>query len=1377
MNRYKRNKFFLVFLLFIGQAIFGQAEPSQPDIRSLYFEVISTQDKLPNSVIRCIDQDSTGFLWFGSNDGLFRYDGQNYQIFRNLPDDPSSLSFNYVVDMHLDGQGNPWVLNYTSLDKLNTRNGRFSHYRPQKQEDRQIDLGAVYQIAISPEDNVFVTSVRHGLLIKAHNDSVIRLLDFRRHFPKIADNLEAIAWYNNCLYVGKKHEGLFKITLADDQQSIVSVEKVAASSHAETYTLLVDQANRLWAGTSDGIILCDLTNGETRHFSYRPLQNNFLPDGEVLSLFIDDRDNLWIGTRENGLSIVPVSEVTGKGDLAQGVKYQTGTFEGSLTNRCINKIFRDQSGNFWLGTYSGGLHFVNEYRNKIHTLKYDPGHPESPSHQKIWGITQARDGNIWLGTDGGGIDVWSPRLGIIKRIKHRPDASGLSDNAVLCALTASDGKLWFGTYRGGINRIDPETGKIKVYNEIPAYAKDDYAYDIRTIYEDSKKQIWVGTNWKGVCIYDREKDRFLNVGELGSMDVRTITESKNGGYWFGTHARGLTWFDPSTKSRKSFTSIPGNSNSLPSNDVYFLKEDQQGKLWIGTQYGGLSCLDQNDWSFTNYGVEDGLASNTILAILEDSEGFLWLSTNEGISRFDPTSKTFINYDQTNGVLPGEFLNNSCIAAMDGTFYFGGSNGLNFFKPQYIQPSEVIPRVVFTNLKIFNEPVIPGSEVIEHSIEFNPKIRLSHRQSVFTIGFQAIHYPFANKCQYRYMLEGYDEKWNDAGTNNSATYRQLPPGTYTLKVKASNPDGVWNHKEVSIPIEVIPPFWKTIWAYLLYIAVLAALTHTFFRFRIRQIRMLNQLQFEQKIRHKEQKIHHERLEFFTNISHELRTPLTLVECAIDDLKKLVGRSKNEKVAESLKTAGYHSSRLLELINQLLEFRSIETGTPHFSVEKISLTKWLADYLSNFKELADNKGISLRLAMPVQPVELWVDPDKFSMIMNNLLSNAFKYTRQNGTIAVSAEETQQEVFIEVSDSGSGISPKALPFIFERYFKTENKSTSTGIGLSLTKSLVELHQGQISVNSAVGKGSTFKVTFLKGHKHFKDSQIKVTEGKTEDKLVAQEEAAFAQTQENPDSRIMLIIEDNPDILTLLAGKFASGFEVYTAEDGEKGMALAEKLIPDIIISDIMIPGIQGTEVCRKLKSSTATSHIPIILLTAKGTVADELTGLKTGADDYISKPFHFEILEARVESLIQNRISLSNYFKEKTGQTQQEVQPDKMLVDREQRFLQKAEQLVLDKYLTSDAAVFKLAEDLNFSRSSLYRKIKMLTGLSINEFIRSVKIKRVMQLIETKGITISEAAYEAGFNDLKYFRKTFIKQTGETPSAYRKKIKISNGSSEKA
>jgi len=1356
------------FLIFISTliALVASGNGHQLDIHSLYFESISTKDKLPNSVIRNIGQDSLGFLWFSSNDGLFRYDGQNYQIYRNVSNDTKSLTYNYIPFMRLDHSGNPWMIFSSSINKLDAKTGKFIHYYGQNLDSGPVNLGNIYQFDFTPENNVFATSIQYGLLYLSNADTAIQwLTNEKKNFPEISSNLESITYHNNNLYVGKKQDGIYSIQLNDDHSKIIGVEKLIDSNHDETYTIQVDKHNRLWAGTSNGLLYKNLTTGKTLSFQFNLQKNSFLPDKEILSLFVDERDFLWIGSRENGLSIVSASEVESIGDRAVGIKYTTSLIEGSLTNRCINAIFEDREQNIWLGTYSGGLHLVNEYKNKIHSLKFIPGHLQSPSHPKIWGITQAKDGNIWLGTDGGGIDVWNPKDGIIKRIKHGDSGNGISDNAILCAITDKNGDLWFGTYRGGVNRINPKTGQIRIYKQVPSSIKGAFVSDIRCIYQDSSGKIWIGTNWNGVCYYNESTDSFVNIPELGNIDVRAIIESKNGGYWIGTHSRGLIWFNAKNNDQKSFTGSSLNNSGLPSDDIYALKEDSSGKLWIGTQYGGLSCYNPQDGTFTNFDSKKGLANNTVLSILEDSKGYYWLSTNEGISRFDLATESFINYDQTNGVLPGEFLNNSCISAADGTFYFGGSNGLNFFKPEYIRPSQITPKVVFTELRIFNEKSVPGNDEIDRNIEFNPTIRLNHRQSVFTILFQAIQYPFAGKCQYMYMLEEKKEKWNHAGINNSATYRQLPAGTYILKVKASNSDGIWSPEITSIQIEIIPPFWKTIWAYLLYAAILILFTSFIFRLRMNQIKMLNQLHFEQKIRQKEQKIHHERLDFFTNISHELRTPLTLVECAVDDLKKLLGNTKNEKIAESIKTASYHSSRLLQLINQLLEFRRVETGTPQISVEKINLNEWMSLYLSNFKELADSKSVFLKLAMPVKPIDVWADSDKLSMIMNNLLSNAFKYTPKKGTIEVSTQENGQEILIEVVDSGSGISPKALPNIFDRYFKTESSSTSTGIGLSLTKSLVELHQGSIRVNSSLGKGSKFTVIFLPGNQHFKPEQIKSTLNGDLSISVEKEHNEPLVSEERLDHKIMLIIEDNHDISTLLAEKFAPNFEVHIADNGDSGIELAQKLIPDIVISDIMMPGIQGTEVCKTLKEGQATSHIPIILLTAKGTVDDELVGLTTGADDYISKPFIFRILEARVNTLIRNRINLLNYFKAKDPD-HTEKPPTNILLIQEREFLLKTEHLILEKYLNSDSSVFKLAEDLNFSRSSLYRKIKMLTGLSINEFARSVKIKKAAELIESENLTISEAAYRTGFNDLKYFRENFVKQIGITPSEYKKK-----------
>lgn len=1355
----------IVLLLVVFCPFFSNAQNNfsdNIDVKSIYFETISTKNNLPNSVIYNIEQDSLGFLWLSSDDGLIRYDGQNFQVFTSKHNSPNSLTYNSFNDMHIDASGNPWILFPGVLDKLNTKTGEITHFHAPKTKIND-PLFNAYRFTLTPENNIFITSRSGGLFLLHKNDSIIQdLFENKQIFPAISKQLEAISYKNNCLFVGRKREGIYQIYLDEDNSRILNVAKIADSNHNEFSTILADDNNNLWVGTSQGLIRVNLSNGKVDTFEANKRNNQFLPASEVLSLFVDKRNNLWIGTRENGLSIVPISEIDAHADHASSTKYTPTDREGSLSNRCINEIFEDRDGNIWLGTYSGGIQFIADYNKKIHALNYIPGHPKSISHPKVWGITEDQTGNIWIGTDGGGIDVWHPQKGVIKRLNQN---SGLSDNAILCAATMQNGELWFGTYRGGINRINPVTEEIKIHPHLPAATAGYYTTDIRTIYQTPSGEIWVGTNVNGLCSYQRETDSFVSIPELGNIDVRALLATSKNILWIGTHTNGLIKYNITDKSKKIYKPIPDSNNCIPSVNINYLTQSLDGRLWIGTELGGLSCFDTINENFENFDSNTGLANNTILSILEDKNGFLWVSTNVGISRFDPIGKSFINYNQENGVLPGEFLNSSCIRAKNGNFYFGSSNGLNYFDPDFIRTSEYSPKVVFTELKIFNKNVLPGKETIDKKIEFSPVVQLNHKQSVFTVVFQAIQFPFANKCMYKYMLEGYDEQWNMGGTNNSATYRQLPPGTYTLKVRASNVDGVWSNKVSSLQIEIIPPFWKTTWAFIAYTVFLFLIAAAVFRFRMSQIKTRNQLHYEQKIRQQEHQIHLERLEFFTNISHELRTPLTLVECAVDDLKYNLENTRNKKIKEAIKTASFHSSRLLELINQLLEFRRIETGNPHLKIEKINLNKWLAEYLSNFKELADNKQVLLKLSMPVNTILIFADPDKLSMILNNLLSNAFKFTQKHGSIQVSTEEKNDKIIIQVVNSGKGISAKVVPNIFDRYFKTESRSTSTGIGLSLTKSLVELHNGEITVDSAPEKETRFILKFLKGNKHFKPEQLKqIDDNKTEEKDV------IIEDQENTTDNIMLIIEDNPDILSMLAEKFAARFKVYIAENGEKGIELAQKYIPDIIISDIMMPGIQGTEVCTRIKSSPTTSHIPLILLTAKGTVEDELTGLTTGADDYISKPFNFRILDARVQSLIRNRITLSNYFCDKTShhKTVEKTVDSRQLL--EQEFLQKTEQIILEKYLHSDSSVYKLAEDLNFSRSSLYRKIKMLTGKSINEFVRSVKIKKAAQLIKSQNITVSEAAYQAGFNDLKYFRENFVKQIGETPSAYKKKARNS-------
>lgn len=1357
-----KNIFLILLHIIISQFHISASGRQNPiDINSLFFEVISTKRGLPNSVIRNIEQDSLGFLWMASNDGLIRYDGKRFEVFRNATDNNETLTSNYIPEMHLDQAGNPWILYSRSLDKLDVKTGLVKHHYLQTSPTGQSGMGSTYQFAITPENDFYITSAQFGLLILPHAESSIQTLTKEKEeFPILSTGLDAIKYNNNNLYIGKKHEGIIKVSLSNDKSEILQVEQLLKSDASEFYTIHIDDNQILWAGTSDGIISINLKTKKQHIFKYQPGKNMFLPDKEILSLFTDEWNHLWIGSRENGLSIVSIAEIESRGDRAIGARYAPNDQEGSLSNRSINSIFMDRDKNIWIGTYSGGLSLVCESKNKIHTIGYNPGHPQSLSHPKAWGIVESKDGDLWIGTDGGGIDVWNREKGFIKRFKNNGSPKGLSDNAVLCAMRDSEGSLWFGTYRGGINRINPQTGEIKVYPAVPSPTPGAFCCDIRSIYQDKTGTVWIGTNWNGVCRYDKNSDSFTNIQELGHIDVKAITESNDGKLWIGTHSYGLIWYDPLTKEQIQHYPTPGDTMSLPSNDVYCLKEDSSGKLWIGTQYGGLSCFNPKDSSFTSYSTKQSLANNTVLTILEDQEGYLWLSTNVGISRFDPTTSNFINYDQTNGVLPGEFLNNSCVMTQDGTIFIGGSNGVNYFNPKYIQPSNKTPRVVFTELRIFNEPVTPGNSIINMNMAYNPEIVLTHKQSVFTISFQAIQFPFAEQCQYCYKLVGHDDRWNQVGATNLATYRQVPAGNYQLQVKTINLDGTLSDDTASIDITILPPFWKTTWAYILYAIFIILITYSAFRIRIRQIKIMQKWHLEQEIRIKEKRIHDERLEFFTNISHEIRTPITLMSCSIEDLRNQLSKTNDKSINNAIQSVYSQANKLLDLINRLLEFRRLETSTQPLSIEKIELIEWTSNQLAGFSELAKKKTITLTMTRPFDQIYLWADTNKLSMIVNNLLSNAFKHTPPKGTIEVSIQKKQNVIIMEISDTGSGILPENLPLIFNRYFKTDKKSTSTGIGLAIAKALVELHHGRIMVESAPGRGTKFTIVFLQGEEHFKQNE-KETNNLPQRSSLEDHDAAIGK------GSTILIIEDNQEIAAFLAKKFAANYNVHIANNGQSGILMAKQIIPDVIISDIVMPDIQGTEVCKELKDNTSTSHIPIILLTAKGSLEDQIVGLNSGADEYISKPFDFNLLEAKVRALLFNRQKAQRYFSE-MGSIVEPTLSQQVEISKEQEFIRRLEDLIIQKNLLADTSIEKLAEDLNLSYSSLYRKIKLLTGLSINEFVRSVRIKKAAFFLATEDISVSEAAFKVGYNDIKHFRENFIKQIGETPSAYKKKFR---------
>ncbi len=1350
------QKYFVIIAsLFIFLNTWGISDVSKDD---LYFHAIRLKDGLPGSTVTTIKQDNHGFIWIGTNDGLCRFDGTEFKIYRHELGNEQSLSDNFIQNLFFDKAGNLWIMTASGLDLLNLERQKFSHFKADGKDGSIADNSPV-DIVETEDGKLYISSFYQGISIKELDaDKFTYLKEDPDGSSKLSSNwISCMELVDNTLLVGYRQYGVDVHNIITGKT--INLDDLADQplSNFQVNTILSDTEKGIWIGTNAGLSYFNLLTNQLQNFDFDENNPSFITDNDVLSLFLDNEGFLWIGTRNSGLVIIHKNEILVNGKNAKFISYDYGYSQGSLSYRSISTIFQDKENHMWLGTHGGGINFVENRSSRFGHLKYEIGIKNSLSYNKVWGITEDNQGNIWIGTDGDGVNVWDRKTSKFICYRNVPGNSvSLSNNAVISAAKDYEGQIWLGTYEGGVNRFDNKTGQFHRY-QAPV---DIPVNDVRCIYEDFERNLWIGMNQGGVALYKRHTDKFESIEDLGIYDVRSLLRIKDF-LWLGTYGSGLIRYNVKTQDIKVYYPNLTIPNSISSTTIFALCQSNDSLLWIGTRYGGISKMNTATEKFESFTKKNGLSNNAVHSILNDNDNNLWISTNNGISKFDLITSSFTNYWWPSGVQSEEFHNGSGLITSDGLFCFGGINGLNYFNPDFFSSKPQAANIYFTGLKVLNAEVIPEEKgVIEKSMEYSPVINLENKHSVFTIDFQSIRSPFSEEVYYEYFLENYDIDWNRTGFQNSVTYRNLPPGEYIFRVKLVNNNSTHKTEEASLKIIMSPPFWKTWWSYLIYFLLIVLITVAIFRYRVQQYKIRNRLVYEQRLRGKENKLHEERLEFFTNISHELRTPLTIISVAIEDLYSQ--RNLNLQFKKSLEAAASNSNRLMELINRLLEFRQTETGVSNLKVRNLNLNTFIPEFLKGFREMAKHNEINLKVTLPINSLHLWVDGDKLSMILNNLLSNAFKHTSSGGQILLSIDETESHIILRVEDNGEGISPQLRDKIFRRYFKLDTESTSTGIGLALTKSLVELHHGEISVNSKAGKGACFAVHFLKGNNHFAANQLVEVEeiADVEDKIHSENDNE-QEIITNSKQKIILLIDDNKEIVELLNEKLKDDYQILKAFDGEEGRKLATKHIPDLIISDIMMPGISGTELCRDLKNNLSTSHIPIILLTAKGSEQDEIRGLNTGADDYISKPFKMSILQARIHSLIENRIKLINYFQEKSlVEEQLPVDPQK---EKEIAFLKKIEDYILDNYLSEDISVFDLAIELGYSRTTLYRKIKMLTGESINSFVRSVKLKKSAEFI-TGGMNVSEAAYSIGFNDLKYYRESFKKLFGKNPSEFK-------------
>jgi signal transduction histidine kinase/DNA-binding response OmpR family regulator/streptogramin lyase len=1027
-----------------------------------------------------------------------------------------------------------------------------------------------------------------------------------------------------------------------------------------------------------------------------------------------------------------------------------------------------------------GLNFVDERFNRFELFQKNLANKYSLGGEDVRSFAEDKQGNVWIASYSG-ISMFNIKTRTFHRFLTRENG-GLTTNAVNSLVFDQNENLWVGTLGGGIDCFNKQLRKIGNFKiKGPQKAGEN---KINILYVDKKNNLWAGSTGSGLFRFDKSKNSFSQVfdesqGILSSTIgyVNTILEDSENNLWVGTAYKLFCLKDAGNKKYAFESFMHTNiSGSIPSDYVTSLFEDKHKNLWIGSLDQGLFLLDKRNKSFASFQKQDGLPSNTILGILEDSQENLWISTNKGLVKFNVSEKKFRNYTIEDGLVSNELGGyGCCLKAKDGEFLLGSSEGFNIFYPEKIRDNTVTQPIVITDFKLFNQAVKigKGSPLLK-SIRETRKIILNHNQSSFTIEFAALNYIQGSKNQYSYILEGIETEWNIVNHRNFASYNYLKPGKYLFKVKGSNNDGIWNDTPAALEIIILPPFWQTKWAYGLYLLIFMAAIFAIIQYRVARAKQIHLTELNQM-----------KLQFFSNISHELRTPLSLIISPIENI--LTSAKVNNGITRQLELIYKNANRLVRLVNEIMDFSRAVENKLSISVQLVDIVKFTQELSFFFSDEALRRQITYKFEAKPTHIDAWFDKDKYEKIILNLLSNAFKFTQDNGTISIKIEKlsnddkpskkkktdisefSSKEVLkICVTDNGIGISPTDLSKIFEQFYQGSNKDYSyqqgSGIGLFLTKTLVELHYGKIFVVSEVGESTCFTILMPLGNSHFKKSEIMEAPINVSSKAL--EKRVFFPVEDKEDKAklsqnmpAILLVEDNYELRKYIVSVFSAKYRMLEAENGEIGYKLAYSNIPDLIISDIIMPKLSGIELCKLIKENIITSHIPFILLTAKITLEERIDGIETGADVYITKPFNVKYLEVVIKNLIETRKKIFKRFSQEMSFLPKEISNNPL----DQYFLDKIINHVEQNITNTGLSVEDIATHLLMSQGHTWRKVKALTGLTTNEFIRTIRLKNALKLMEEYNLNISEIAYKVGFSSPAYFTKCFKDLYGKSPSSF--------------
>ena len=1373
-----RTIFSIFSFLLLMTHLWGQEPPAD-------FNFVSTKDGISKTAVSTIIQDHYGFIWIGTNGaGIHRYDGIEYISYPDTSKDSVSINSSMIFCTYLDKNNRLWVGTESGLSLYDRGQDRFKNISLTKDADNGFNNHmAVSSITEDHEGNLFVSVFEKGLF-KLDTE------DFEaHHIPNIG----------------------FSTT---SKTGILNI-----------YTLKTDRKGKVYAGTNVGLKEYDPDTQTLRPSLFLSNHDSQTVQEPIQSLFISEENNIWIGSLSSGLYKVNRQEedieilhlpITSKrilsltaasdGTILCGTE-NDGLFhidkagnviknylfdkkdDSSIRSNSIWSLFLDKNDRIWMGYYNSGIGVYDKLYDKFEQIESLPSIANSLEASAVTGIVQDQKNRFWMSMDGGGIDIYDPQTSTFKHIHTKStDFAGLTSNDIQAIYFDSKENLWVGSWNSGIFLLKKGSQQFINFNPINTNGALT-TNSILSFSEDSNGKIWIGTFYGGLLSYDYDRNEITHHNSktfmqqnIHTSSIRRVLVDHNDHIWVGA-TTGLFKVIPQEQNTYSIVSIrqkmsPKNQNSLNANHILSIYESSDHMIWIGTRGHGLCRYDENQNAFTWYNQQNGLQEENVSAIIEDQDGHIWVSGNQGIHKLNVQTNKVSGYNVNDGLLSNDYNFNAVHRDESGNLYFGNYKGIDYFNPRNIKINTSTPNLYLTGFKLFNKNVIPGEtdSPLKQVISETDSISLTHTQSVFTIEYAGVNYTRPEKNQYAYYLKGLEESWNYVGNMRSATYTNLDYGNYTFKVKVANNDGVWNETPLELKITILPPWWKTNWAiaaYALLFLLGVYLLNTLTQNRIKEKQLIEN---EREKRIKEEELNNKKLQFFTNISHEFRTPLTLIINPIIDIINSKKYQFPDEIREKHLVIHKNTDRLSRLINELMDFRKLEMNKLRVKAQRLDIIDFVVEVVSYFKQEAHHKNISLGVEHNVDTLEGWVDKSMMEKIIFNLLSNAFKVTPEGGNILIeiysntleSEENTGPKNTFEIciSDTGPGLKKEQLDKIFERFYQVNNLNKwyygGTGIGLEVVRGLVELHKGNIQVDSEVGKGTTFKVILPLGNSHFQEDEMilsKSVEGKPKIEnivLSAPKEIEEEKKQEVKEHRL-LIVEDNTELRNYLKRELTDRYKIFTASNGAEGLEKAKNEIPDIIITDVIMPEMDGFDFCATIKNDIQTSHIPLLMLTAKTMHEDRLKGIESGADAYLSKPFDLRVLKSRLSQLLTSRQLLFNkYF---SAIVDNDIETNTTSLDKD--FIEKVLNYINENINDPNLGVESLAYQLNLSRSQFYRKIKTLTGQTANQFLRNIRLQRAKQILEKGHNNISDVCYQVGFSSPSYFTKCFRNHFGILPT----------------